>query len=177
MANEIPFPLLSGQFVYTTINGKKVYYELTRQGRYFDLQYPYEIPPATTLSDLSIQNGTGSGAISVFRTKVPGLKEWVTWVDNDWLSVSWVIDSVRVNTLSGFSEPETKYTSPTGSSNFPKFTINNSAGNITFTLTNRNPINMIAGTLHILMYDYVIAPYNAIPSSATDITYISGEIS
>lgn len=175
--NEIPFPLLSGQYVYANADGTKRYYEIVRQPRYFDLTVPYEIPPSTTITDQTITNGTGSGEISVFRTKVPGLKEWVTWIDNDYLEVSWTIDSVRINSLSGYSRPETKYTSPFGGMNFPKFILNNAAGNVTFDLTNTSPGKYIAGTMHVIMYEYVIKAITEAPAQATNVTYVTGEVS
>lgn len=171
--NDIPFPLLSGQYVSGFANGSnnRTFYQITRQPSFFDLTYRYEIAPSDTIADQTITLGTGSGAISVFRTKVPGLKQWVTWIDNDYLGVTWNVVDVKMNSLTGFTEPETKYTSSFGGINFPKFILNNSSGNVTFTLSNLSKTKTIAGTLHILMYEYTIQQASGQPQYFTDIEY------
>jgi len=171
--NDIPFPLLSGQFISSIgANGQREFYQIIRQPTMFDLTYQYAIAPTESLEDQTITNGTGSGQISVFKTNVPGLKQWVTWIDNDYLGVSWNVVDVKANTMLGFNRPLTKYTSPFGSVNFPLFILNNSSGNVTFNLTNLSKLNSIAGTLHVLMYEYVIKPYTGTPPTYyTDISY------
>lgn len=171
--NDIPFPLLSGQYVsgFDNTNQIRVFYQVDRQPSFFDLTYKYEISPLQKISDQTITLGTGSGALSVFRTKVPGMKQWVTWIDNDYLGVTWNVVDVNMNSLTGFSEPETKYTSPFGGISFPKFILNNSAGNVTFTLSNLSSTKTIAGTLHILMYEYALKKASGTPPYYTDIEY------
>jgi hypothetical protein len=170
--SDIPFPLLAGQHICMTDNeGNKVYYRIQRQAKMFDFPFPYEIPPLTSLRDNDISIGQGSGAISVFRTSANEMKQWVTWIDNDYLGVTWTILDAKVNAILGNDQPETKYTSPFGSVNFPKFIFDNPAGNVTFTISNKNPLKLIAGTLHIIMYDYKVLPSKAVPEYCTDIGY------
>ena len=86
MENDIPFPLLSGQWVATYINNVKSFVKISGQPKFFDLSYAYEIGPDLEIADQTLTLGTGSGAISAFRTNF--LKEWVTWIDNKYLTVS-----------------------------------------------------------------------------------------
>lgn len=171
--NDIPFPLLSGQYIsaFQDTSNVREYYQIVRQPSFFDLTYSYEIGPGLELSDETITLGTGSGALSAFRTNVPGLKQWVTWIDNDYLGVRWDIVDVKMNSLKGTNEPETKYTSPFGSVNFPKFILNNASGNVTFTLSNLSSTKTIAGTLHIMLYEYQIEKAKGTPQYYTDIEY------
>lgn len=170
--NDIPFPLLSGQYFSVLAgDGARQFFKVTRQPTMFDFPFPYEIPPTSILADQDITIGAGSGAVSVFRTKANGLKQWVTWVDNDYLGVVWNVVDVKINSLLGSSQPETKYLCPFGSINFPKFIFNNSSGNVTFTLVNASPSKVIAGTLHIIMYDYTAERFQGVPPYYTDIEY------
>ncbi len=173
MENDIPFPLLAGQWISTSINGTKNYIKLAGQPKFFDLTYAYEIGPDLQITDQTITLGTGSGAISAFRTNY--LKEWVTWIDNKYLQVSWVLDDVKINSLSSFNFPQTSLQTPFGSVNFPLFIYNNVSGNVTFTLTNTSLTKTIRGTLHIMMYDYKTgSPTSAVPPQYTDIDYNVG---
>ncbi len=174
--NDIPFPLLSGQYISTSqgTDRNRTFWQIVKQPSMFDLSFSYEIAAGLSLADQTITNGTGSGAISVFKTSVPGLKQWVTWIDNDYLGVKWALVDINMNSLSGFTRPLTKYTSPFGSVNFPMFILNNPSGNVTFTLENLSTTKTIAGTLHILMYEYTIRPAASAPSFYTDIEYKSG---
>lgn len=176
--SEIPFPLISGQYIaYTTgfdQSGMPIrdYYMITKQPTFLDLTYKYEIGAGQSLTDETITLGTGSGAISVFKT--PYLKQWVTWIDNDSLGVQWTIVNSKMNTLNGFNEPMTIYTNPFGNINFPMFSFQNESGDVTFTLKNTSSSQTIAGTLHVIMYDYVISnklPEGQTPQYFTDITY------
>lgn len=172
--NDIPFPLLSGQYISAlNTDGARIFYQISRQPTMFDLPFAYEIAAGLSLSDQTITLGTGSGALSVFRTKTPGMKQWVTWIDNDYLGINWNIVDVKVNSLTGFNEPETKYLTPFGSVNFPKFILNNSSGNVTFTLKNLSLTNTIAGTIHIIMYEYTIQQVKTVPQVYTDIEFRS----
>ena len=135
----------------------------------FDLTYAYEIGPNLQIADQTITQGTGSGTLSVFRTKY--LKEWVTWIDNRYLKVDWVIDNKKITSLDSFTQPLTEIITPFGNVNFPLFIYNNVSGNVTFTLTNKSLTKTIAGTLHVIMYDYKTEPVKEIPSVYTDIDY------
>ena len=169
MENDIPFPLLAGQFVAAYENNVKSYYKISGQPVMVDLAYPYEIGPDLEIADQTITLGKGSGAISAFRTN--NLKQWVTWIDNDYLTVQWTIDNVNINSLNSFIEPLTAYISPFGTINFPLFILHNVSGNVTFTLSNTSLTKTIAGTLHIIMYDYKIEPVSSAPPQYTDIDY------
>jgi hypothetical protein len=172
MENEIPFPLLSGQYISVIENETVKYYRTTKQPKMFDLTYSYEIPPSGSIADQTITLGTGNGALSVFKTGA--LKEWVTWIDNKYLKVDWNVLDVKLTSLTSFSEPLTKITSPYGSSNFPMFILKNSSGSVTFTLTNNSPLHTISGTLHIILYEYAIEESKAVPQVFTNIMYPSG---
>lgn len=171
--NDIPFPLLSGQYFSVLNDGgnTRAFYKVTRQPTMYDFAYPYEIAPSESLADQDITIGSGSGALSIWRTKANELKQWVTWIDNDYLGVIWNVVDVKINSMTGTSEPETKYLCPFGSVNFPKFIFNNAAGNVTFTLKNLSTTKTIAGTLHIIMYGYTSEPANVQPQYYTDIEY------
>lgn len=166
MESDIPFPLLSGQYI--KYNGK--YYKVTKQPKMFDFPFPYELPPSGKLNDNSIQLNSTS-KVSAFSTSENQMKEWVTWIDNDYLGIVWNIASIKINSINGISEPETKYTSPFGSVNFPKFIFNNATGSVSFNLINTNPVKFIAGTIHIIMYDYKVALVDGTPDYYTDISY------
>lgn len=173
MESDIPFPLLSGQWIATTVNGKKEYVKISGQPKYFDLPYAYEIPPSEQISDISLTTGTGSGALSVFRTN--HLKEWVTWIDNKYLAVSWRINSTDINALNSFTTPQNVLQTPYGTVNFPLFIYNNRAGNVSFTLENKSLTKTIRGTVHIMMFSYYTEPPVATaPAQYTDIDYPSG---
>jgi hypothetical protein len=170
MENDIPFPLLSGQWVATYINNVKSFVKISGQPKFFDLSYAYEIGPDLEIADQTLTLGTGSGAISAFRTNF--LKEWVTWIDNKYLTVSWQLDDVQINSLSSFREPQDSIQTPYGTVNFPLFIYNNRSGNVTFSLTNKSLTKTIRGTLHILMYDYhTEAPVATPPPQYTEIYY------
>ena len=170
MENDIPFPLLSGQWVATYINNVKSFVKISGQPKFFDLSYAYEIGPDLEIADQTFTLGTGSGAISAFRTNF--LKEWVTWIDNKYLTVSWQLDDVQINSLSSFREPQDSIQTPYGTVNFPLFIYNNRSGNVTFTLKNNSLTKTIRGTLHILMYDYhTEAPVATPPPQYTEIYY------
>lgn len=170
MESDIPFPLLAGQWVATKIQDVKNYIKISGQPKFFDLTYSYEIGPDLEIANQTLTLGTGSGAISAFRTDY--LKEWVTWIDNKYLGVSWVVDDVRINSLSSFSFPQSSLQTPYGSVNFPLFVYNNRSGNVTFTLNNKSLTKTIKGTLHILMYEYKTdKPVTTAPSQFTDIDY------
>ena len=85
--------------------------------------------------------------------------------------MQWTIDSVNINSLNSFIEPLTAYISPFGTINFPLFILHNVSGNVTFTLSNTSLTKTIAGTLHIIMYDYKIEPVSSAPPQYTDIDY------
>ena len=172
--SEIPFPLISGQYISAIENGKRVFYQVSKQPRYFDFSQDYELAPSASLSDQAFTLGSGSGAINAFQT--PYLKEWVTWIDNDDLGVSWNISNTAMNKVQGYTKPLTIYTSPYGSVSFPMFNFKNSTGNVTYTLQNLSATDTIAGTIHVLMYDYMIVPFSgSVPQYYTDIEYVSGE--
>ncbi len=172
MEENIPFPLLAGQWIATTINGVKKYIQISGQARYFDIPYSYEIGPSLQIAYQSITLGTGSGALSAFRTNANGLKEWVTWIDNKYLTVSWNINSTDMNYLSNTPEAQTALQTPYGSINFPLFIYNNASGNVTFTLTNTSLTKTIRGTMHIMLYDYsTLPPVSTVPDQFTDINY------
>lgn len=171
--NDIPFPLLSGQYFSALIEGgtARQYFRVTRQPTMYDFAFPYEIGAGLKLEDQDITIGSGSGALSIFRTKKNGLKQWVTWIDNDYVGVVWSVVDVKMNSMTGTSEPETKYLCPVGSVNFPKFIFDNSAGNVTFTVNNLSATRTIAGTLHIIMYEYTAEEVKQVPQYFTDIEY------
>lgn len=168
-SDDIPFPLLAGQYIAVHVNNEIEYYKIAGQPAMFDLTYPYEIGPGQKIADQSLTLSNGSA----FRTNQ--LKEWVTWIDNDYLTVSWTINSNRINSLNSITVPLTKNLSPYGSINFPLFIFNNPAGNVSFTLGNSSQTNVISGTLHIIMYDYRITKVSTIPQQYTDIDYRRGE--
>ena len=170
MESDIPFPLLAGQYFSTVINGNKRYFKIQGQPKMFDLTYAYEIGPGLQLKDETITQGTGSGTLSVFRTNF--LKEWVTWIDNKYLEVEWMIDNKRLTSLDSFTQPLTSLISPFGSTNFPLFIYNNVAGNVTFSLTNNSTVQTISGKLHIIMYDYSTESVRETPAIYTDIDYM-----
>ena len=173
MESDIPFPLLSGQWIAKTIDEKKQYIKIVGQPVYYDLVYPYEIGASSQLQDLDIKVGTGSGGLSVFRTDY--LKEWVTWIDNKYLQVAWRINSTDINSLNGFTTPQDVLQTPYGTVNFPLFIYENKAGNVVFSLTNKSSTKTIRGTLHILMYSYHTAkPVDTAPAQYTDIDYRGG---
>jgi hypothetical protein len=170
MESDIPFPLLAGQWIATRVQDTKQYIKISGQPKFFDLTYAYEIGPDLSIADQTLTLGTGSGAISAFRTDY--LKEWVTWIDNKYLGVSWKLDDVSINSLSSFSFPQDSIQTPYGSVNFPLFIYNNRSGNVTFTLTNTSLTKTIRGVLHVLMYDYKTdAPVATAPAQYTDIYY------
>lgn len=170
--SDIPFPLLSGQAIRATVNGVETFYQVSKQARWFDLKFDYVIPPAQKLTDQTITLGSGSGAINAFATQF--LKEWVTWIDNDLIGVTWSISSVNINQLQGYGQPLTLFTSPAGSVNFPMFNFNNPAGNVTFDISNFSLTQYAAGTLHVMLYDYQLKNLTAAPSVYTDISYSTG---
>ena len=173
MESDIPFPLLSGQWVAKTIDGKKQYMKISGQPTFFDLKYSYEIAPTQQLQDLDIKLGSGSGGLSVFRTDY--LKEWVTWIDNKYLEVAWRINSTDINSLNSFTTPQNVLQTPYGTVNFPLFIYNNRAGNVSFTLENKSLTKTIRGTVHIMMFSYYTEPPVATaPAQYTDIDYPSG---
>jgi hypothetical protein len=178
MESDIPFPLLAGQWIATFIDNKERYVKIGSQPRFFDLTFAYEIGPGLELQNQNISTGTGSGANSVFRTKY--LKEWVTWIDNKHLQVSWKIDDLSINSLNSFPYPQDSILTPYGSVNFPLFIYNNQSGNVTFTLTNTSLTKTIRGTLHILMYDYTTEPMmpagSPKPAQYTPIYYKRGDL-
>ena len=170
MESDIPFPLLAGQWIATYIDGTKNFVKISGQPKFFDLTYAYEIGPDLEIADQTLTLGTGSGAISAFRTNY--LKEWVTWIDNKYLTVSWQLDDVIINSLSSFREPQDSLQTPYGTVNFPLFIYNNRSGNVTFTLKNNSLTKTIRGTLHILMYDYhTETPVATPPPQYTEIYY------
>lgn len=170
MESDIPFPLLAGQWIATYIDGTKNFVKISGQPKFFDLTYAYEIGPDLEIADQTLTLGTGSGAISAFRTNY--LKEWVTWIDNKYLTVSWQLDDVIINSLSSFREPQDSLQTPYGTVNFPLFIYNNRSGNVTFTLKNNSLTKTIRGTLHILMYDYhTEIPVATPPPQYTEIYY------
>ena len=173
MESDIPFPLLSGQWVAKTINDKKQYIKISGQPTFFDLKYSYEIAPTQQLQDLDIKLGSGSGGLSVFRTDY--LKEWVTWIDNKYLEVAWRINSTDINSLNSFTTPQDVIQTPYGTVNFPLFIYNNRSGNVVFSLTNGSETKTIRGKLHILMYAYhTEPPVQTAPAQYTDIDYRGG---
>ena len=169
MESDIPFPLLAGQYISTYVDDQKKFFKIQGQPKLFDLTYAYEIGPGLQIPDETITQGTGSGTLSVFRTKY--LKEWVTWIDNKYLEVEWIINDKKLTSLDSFTQPLTSLISPFGTVNFPLFIYNNVSGNVTFTLTNHSLTKTIAGTLHVIMYDYKTEPVKEIPSIYTDIDY------
>jgi len=170
METDIPFPLLAGQWIAAKINNSKKYIKISGQSKFFDLTFPYEIGPDLQIADQTITLGTGSGAVSAFRTDY--LKEWVTWIDNKYLTVSWVLDDIKINSLSSFTFPQDSLQTPYGTVNFPLFIYNNRSGNVTFTLKNNSLTKTVRGTLHILMYDYKTdPPTETAPPQYTEIYY------
>ena len=170
MESDIPFPLLAGQWASVMQNSTKQYVKISGQPKYFDLTYDYEIGPDLQIADQTLTLGTGSGAISAFRTDY--LKEWVTWIDNKYLTVSWVLDDINVNSLSSFQFPQDELMTPYGTVNFPLFIYDNRSGNVTFTLKNASLSKTIRGTLHIMMYDYYTEkPVATAPPQYTETTY------
>ena len=176
MESDIPFPLLAGQWASVMVDGEKKFVKIKGQPKFFDLTFTYEIGAGLTLSDQAITLGTGSGSLSAFRTDY--LKEWVTWIDNKYLGVTWVLNSTRINSLNSFEEPQNAIQTPYGSVNFPLFIYKNTSGNVTFSLVNNSLTKTIRGTLHILMYDYqtdkeVTFPKGQEPAQYTE-TYYGG---
>lgn len=169
MESDIPFPLLAGQYISAYVDGVKKFFKIQGQPKMFDLTFSYEIGPSLQIADQTITQGTGSGALSVFRTSY--LKEWVTWIDNRYLTVDWVIDDKKLTSLDSFNQPLTSLITPIGSINFPLFVYNNKSGNVTFTLRNRSLTQTISGTLHVIMYDYKTEPAKEVPAVYTDIDY------
>ena len=47
--SEIPFPLISGQYISAIENGKRVFYQVSKQPRYFDFSQDYELAPSASL--------------------------------------------------------------------------------------------------------------------------------
>lgn len=170
MANDdIPFPLLAGQYFAASENGVKKFFKVVGQPTMYDLTYPYEIGPGLEIPDQTINLGTGSGAITVFKADY--LKEWVTWIDNEYLTVKWKINSTDMNALNSFPEPLTKNIAQYGNINFPLFLYHNASGNVNFTLGNASLTKVISGVLHIIMYDYKTEPAQGMPQQYTDIEY------
>ena len=170
MENEIPFPLLSGQYI--KYDGS--FYQIQMQGTIYDLTKTYAIPPGGELSGQSITMPTNS-SFNVFQTPVNGLYEWVTWVDNEYLGVSWKVLNRSVNDLRSYAEYLTKQTSPFGSVNMPMFILNNTSGSVSLTLTNLSSVKIISGTLHIIMYAYMTKQTSETPQAYTDISYAAGD--
>ncbi|WP_298409468.1 hypothetical protein [Ferroplasma sp.] len=168
LESDIPFPLLSGQYIgmYSASKKAEFYQKIVGQPKLFDLPYPYEIAPKSSIPNVTLTKGNAS----LFRTDY--LKQWVTWIDNKFLGVTWTVNDVNLTSLISNPQPMTFLTNPFGAINFPMFIFHNVSGNVVFSLSNSSALHTITGTLHILMYDYKTENVTGTPSVFTDIDYM-----
>lgn len=169
--NEIPFPFLNNMTVEKRdSSGNPAFYKVIGQGTTSTLTVDYTITPGGKLTDQTITAG-GSDA---FKTTSTSLKEWVSWIDNENLQVSWTLGNTKINQLNGVSYPLTFDTSPIGSFTMPLATVNDPTPNVSFDLINGSSSGVCRGTFKVILVSYRVERLQNPVDTYTSLDYSGG---
>lgn len=168
---EIPFPLMARQYVQITSGGKPYFLEIQAQSQPKIFKIPYVLLPGTELKDQIPSLGT----LNIFDVDSEHLVQWVSWIDNRDLGVTWKINSQSENDLQGQSSPLTHEISPKGNTSAPFFLYNAPRANVTYTLSNLSSIYPIKGEFEIVLYVFRVKPVTAPPAVYTVAAYSLAE--
>jgi hypothetical protein len=161
--SEISFPLKARQFVQILSGGKTLFLEVTAQSQPKVYTAPYLILPGSSITDQIPQIGN----LNIFDVNSDELVQWVTWIDNKNLGVTWKINGQEQNLLQGISSPLTHEISPKGNSAAPFFLYNQPRANVTYSLVNLSQELPIRGTLEVILYSFSVKPVTTTPSVYT----------
>lgn len=166
--SEIPFPLVAGQYIEARINNQPAYFEIVSQSQPKELTLNYLIPPSSKLTDQQFNLGNG---VSVFVTDQNTLKQWVSWIDNINLEVSWTVTGQNMNILEGITNPLTFDTSPYGSTDQPFFLTGQPRPTVSFDLINGSTVSIVRGVFKVIVYEYAIKQVPTKPAVFTRTRY------
>jgi len=144
------------------------YYKIEGQGQQTILSQPYLIGP-----NLSQTGQFTVGNLNAFQTGPNLLKQWVTWVDNEYLGVQWSINSTTLPILNGVPQYLTVQTSPPYSYDIQFYSVNEPAIQASFNLVNLNPNIPIRGILKVVVASFTVVKLSQPPAPNqpfTDIT-------
>jgi len=165
---SVPFPFLSGMIVRVKVGNGYEYYKIEGQGQQTILSQAYLIGP-----NLSQTGQFTVGNLNAFQTGPNLLKQWVTWVDNEYLGVQWSINSTTLPILNGVPQYLTVQTSPPYSYDIQFYSVNEPAIQASFNLVNLNPNIPIRGILKVVVASFTVVKLSQPPAPNqpfTDIT-------
>jgi len=165
---SVPFPFLSGMIVRVKAGNGYEYYKIEGQGQQTILSQPYLIGP-----NLSQTGQFTVGNLNAFQTGPNLLKQWVTWVDNEYLGVQWSINSTTLPILNGVPQYLTVQTSPPYSYDIQFYSVNEPAIQASFNMVNLNPNIPIRGILKVVVASFTVVKLSQPPAPNqpfTDIT-------
>jgi len=165
---SVPFPFLSGMIVRVKVGNGYEYYKIEGQGQQTILSQPYLIGP-----NLSQTGQFTVGNLNAFQTGPNLLKQWVTWVDNEYLGVQWSINSTTLPILNGVPQYLTVQTSPPYSYDIQFYSVNEPAIQASFNLVNLNSNIPIRGILKVVVASFTVVKLTQPPAPNqpfTDIT-------
>jgi hypothetical protein len=144
---SVPFPFLSGMIVRVNTAGGQIYYKVGGQAQQTILTAPYLIGP--NLNSLNLQFTIGQ--VNAFQTSDTLLKQWVTWVDNEYLGVQWTINGTTLPLLNGQAQYLTVQTSPPYSYDIQFFSVGQINIQAAYNLFNLNTLAPIRGVLKVVL--------------------------
>ncbi|MGC8699267.1 MAG: hypothetical protein ACP5RE_03735 [Candidatus Acidifodinimicrobium sp.] len=165
---KAPFPFLPGMIVGVKGESGYNYYKIKGQAQQTVLTAPYLIGP-----NLNLQGQTFTVAnISAFQTNARTLKQWVTWVDNQYLGVNWVINGTTLPQVNGVGQYLTIQTSPAYSYDIQFYSIAEQNIQASYNLYNLNPNLPIRGILKVVLNTMSVEPLQSLPAGQmfTDIS-------
>jgi hypothetical protein len=161
--SEISFPLKAHQYVQIVSGGKTIFLEVTAQSQPKVFTAPYLILPGSSLTDQIPLIGN----LNIFDVNDTELVQWVTWIDNKFLGVTWKINGQEQNLLQGSSSPLIHEVSPKGNTAAPFFLYNQPRANVSYSLTNLSSEVPIRGNFEVVLYSFNVKPTTTVPSVYT----------
>ncbi|MEM3862278.1 MAG: hypothetical protein QW203_07350 [Thermoplasmatales archaeon] len=164
----VPFPLLSGMYIRNVEEGKSVFYKISGQAQFTILSAPYLIPPSTSQTGQLFTIGN----VNAFQTNDKLFKQWVSWIDNKYLGVQWVIGGTTLPQLNGVPQYLTIQDSPEYEYSVQYYSVNEPTATTSYNLINLSSQVPIRGVFKVLIATYSVSEISQIPagSSYTDIT-------
>ena len=166
---SVPFPFLPGMIVRVSTGNGYEYYKIEGQGQQTILSQPYLIGPNLSQTGQFVVGNN----LNAFQTGPGLLKQWVTWVDNEYLGVQWNINGKTLPILNGVPQYLTVQISPPYSYDIQFYSVNDPAIQATYNLVNLNPNVPIRGILKVVVISYSVVKLTQPPSPNqpfTDIT-------
>ncbi len=160
---KAPFPFLPGMIVGVKGENGYNFYKIKGQAQQTILTAPYLIPP-----NLSVVGQVFTIAnINAFQTNSRTLKQWVTWVDNEYLGVNWVINGVTLPQVNGVPQYLTVQTSPAYSYDIQFYSVAEQNIQASYNLYNLNTQQAIRGILKVILNTMTVEPIQSLPAGQT----------